>query len=159
MALVVVLVAAAVLMRGRGRLPETPEDAVSAMFDAAGRGDAATYLNLLTGDLKGSVENSRSQLGAEGFSESLRRSVAGIKSFAVNRAPEATPGGTALDVELVFVDRNEMQRFFLVPQGGGWAIAAIDKAQMRKPPVAYGTPVFEETAPESGKPKAESGKP
>ena len=34
---------------------------------------------------------------------------------------------------------------------GGWAISAIEAAQMLKPPIPYGTPVFE--APEEEKPQ------
>lgn len=146
-ALIVLLAAVALLMRGRGRLPETPEDTVTALFDAAERGDAAGYLRLLTGELRISVESTRSQLGPDKYVESLRRSVAGIKNFAMFRSAAAAPGNVGLDVELVFVDRNELQRFLLVEQNGGWAIAAIERAEMRKPPVPYGTPVFEEPTP------------
>jgi hypothetical protein len=156
--LAIALITAAVLLRGRGRLPETPEDAVSALFDAAERGDAAGYLRLLSGDLKTSVESTRSQLGSEGFAENLRLSVRGIKSFAISRAGSAPPDTAALEVELVFVDRNELQRFVLVQQNGGWAITALDKAQMRKPPVPYGTPVFEEGRGEGTEGPRDKGK-
>jgi hypothetical protein len=145
--LAVGLVAVAGLLRGKGGLPKTPEDTIDALFDAAGRGDAAAYVRLLTGELKTTVESTRSQLGAEAYAESLRRTVSGIKGRATSRGGGDSSGSVALDVTLVFVDRHELQRFLLVEQGGGWAIAAISRAEMRKPPVAYGTPVFDEPAP------------
>ena len=52
------------------------------------------------------------------------------------------------DVEIVFADRNERQRMLLVPERGGWAIASLEQAQMLKPPIPYGTPVFEPPEPQ-----------
>jgi len=142
--LVAVLVAAAVLLRGRDRLPETPEAAVNAFFDAAGRGDDKTYLGLVSGALRTSLEETRSQLGAEKFREQLRLSAAKIKGLAISPAGAPSPDQAALDVVLVFEDRQEHQRFTLTPAGGGWAIIAMTTATAQQPKVRYGTPVFEE---------------
>lgn len=145
--LILLLAAAALLMRGRGRLPETPEDTVTALLDAAARGDAEGYVRLLGGDARASIEQNRAEFGAEKFAASLRRAAAGVKSMAISRAADAGPNAVALDVDLVFADRNEMQRHLLAPQGGGWVVVKIDRAESRKPPVAYGAPAFEEPAP------------
>ncbi len=147
-AVVVALVAVAFLLRGRDRLPQTPEDAVSAFFDAAGRGDDDAYLRLVAGQLRESLENTRDQLGTEAFRKDIQRSVAGIKGLAITQSNEARPGTTAIDVEIVFADRNERQRMLLVQTRNGWAITDIDKATMVKPPIPYGTPVFEEPQPD-----------
>jgi hypothetical protein len=159
-ALAVGLAAIALLLRGRGRLPETPDDTVAAFFDLAGKGDDVGYLRLVTGTLRSTLESTRSQLGAELFRENLRQSTRGMRGFAVQRGSDPPPGGVALEVELVFSDRNEKQRFLLIEEGNGWAICDIQKATMVKPPVPYGTPVFEEEAgkAESGKPNAGTGK-
>lgn len=141
--LAVALAAAAIALRGKGRLGETPEDAVRTFFSAAQEGDASAYLSLVTGSLKTSFEETQSQLGMAGFRESLRTSVAGLKGFAVSRAGEPSDDRTALDIELVFADRSERQRFALVRQQGGWAIAAIDRAEVGKPPMPYDAPVFD----------------
>jgi len=139
------LVAAAFALRDGGRrLPETPEAAVKALFDAAGRGDEEAYLRLLSGELRKSLRHTRAQLGAEGFRESIQRSAAGIKGVAVTRSGEGPPGLVALDVEIVFADRNERQRLLLCQEGSGWVITSIGPAQMIKPSIPYGTPVFEE---------------
>ena len=151
-ALILLLVAAALLMRGRGRLPETPEDAVTALFDAAARGDADGYLRLLGGDVRAAVEQNRAELGGEKHAASLRRSVAGVKSMAISRGADAGPNAVALDVDLVFVERNEMQRLLLMQQGSGWVVMKIERAEARKPPVAYGAPAFEEPVSQQPKP-------
>jgi len=57
----------------------------------------------------------------------------------------------ALDLEIVFADRNQRQRMLLERTRGGWAIRAIEAAEMVKPPIPYGTPVFEEAKPEESK--------
>ena len=145
-ALAVVLAVAAFLLRGKGR--QTPEDAARSLFEAAQRGDAAAYMALLTGRLRTAVESTQSQLGPDAFADSLRRSVAGIKGIGMSRAADAPAGNVALEVELTFADRNERQRFELAPQGGGWVIAAIDKAEVRNPSIPYGTPVFDDGSAE-----------
>lgn len=146
---VAALVAIALLLRSRDRLPETPEAAVSAFFDAAGRGDDAGYLRLVSGPLRTSLEDARSQLGAEGFRESLRRTSAGLKGVAASRGADAPPGQVVVEVELVFADRIERQRMGLAEKGTGWAIQSITTTSMIKPAVPYGTPVFDERPPET----------
>ncbi len=145
---VVLLIAFAVLMRGRGRLPDTPEAAVYELFDAAEKGDDRAYLRLVTGELRKSLENSRSQLGGEAFRQSLRRSAAGVKGVAVPGDYGELGDSVLLDVEIVFTDRIERQRMLLERKGSGWVIAAIEAAQMVQPPIPYGTPVFEEAETE-----------
>ena len=76
-----------------------------------------------------------------------------MKGFAVTRSSEPALQGVALDVELVFADRNEKQRFVLVQEQGGWLVFSIGKADVQKPDFAYGTPVFGELGgPDSAAP-------
>ena len=121
-ALVLALAAVAFLLRGKGRLPPTPDDAVNLLFQAAQRGDAPAYLATLTGPLRASFESTQSQTGSEAFAATLRESVAGMKGFAISPAGESSPDQAELDVELVFADRNERQRFVVLRQGGGWLV-------------------------------------
>lgn len=150
-AVLVALVAAAFLLRARHRLPDTPKAAVSAFFDAAARGDDRAYLRLASGELRNSLENTKAQLGTPKFQESLRRSAAGIKGLAVTRTGGAPADFVAVDVEIVFADRNERQRMLLAPQGSGWTIASIEAAERVEPPIPYGTPVFEQPAAEKAR--------
>jgi len=146
-AVVLALIALAFALRGRGHLPQTPEDAVSAFFDAAGNGDDDAYLRCVFGTLRESLKHTRAQVGVEAFRKDLRRSASGIKGLAITRSDNATPAQVALDVEIVFADRNENQRMFLLQESDGWVITSIEPAITVKPPIPYGTPVFEEQRP------------
>lgn len=146
-----VLVALAFVLRGRQDLPETPEATVSAFFDAAGRGDEDAYLRLVTGELRKSLTQTRAQMGSEAFRKDLVRSAANIKGLAVTRSENAPAGSVAIDVELVFADRNERQRMILQQDGGGWVITSIEPAVGVNPPIPYGTPVFQEQEAEQGR--------
>jgi hypothetical protein len=126
----------------------TPESIALEFFDAASRGDDAAYLELTTGELRKSLENDRAELGAEAFREELRRSALGVKGLAVMPVDDSVPSGlAAVDVDHTFVDRIERQRVLLKPQGKGWVIFSIEAAEMIKPAIPYGTPVFEEPKP------------
>jgi hypothetical protein len=139
----ILVVVAALLLRGGGRLPDSPEAAVAELFDAASRGDDAAYLRLVAADLARSLNQTRSQLGTEAFCDSLRRSAAGIKGLAVGRAESAAPDAVALDVEIVFADRKERQRIVCTETARGWIITSMTGAEMIKPAIPYGTPVFD----------------
>ena len=154
-AVAVVLVAVGLALRQRDRAAAaTPEAAINAWFDASARGDDAACLTLVSGALRASLEETRSQLGAEAFRKNLRASVAGVKGFAVTAAGGARGAdAAAFDVDLVFADRNERQRLLLAPQGGGWVITSISRADARKPAIPYGTPVFDEGPPAPSAPQ------
>ncbi len=137
------LAAAALALRGKGRLPDTPEEAVKAFFAAAESGDAPAYLSLVNGTLRGSFEETQKQLGTAAFRDSLRSSVTGLKGFAVSRIGEAAEDRAALDVELDFADRSERQRFGLVRESRGWSIASIDRSEVGKPDKPYGATVYD----------------
>jgi hypothetical protein len=152
-ALAVALAAAAIAMRGKGRSPDTPEGTVRAFFAAAQDGDAAAYLSLLSGPLKASVQETQSQLGDATYRRQLRDTVSGLKGFAVTRAADSADDRAVLDVELVFADRSERQRFTVVRESRGWSIAAIDRAEAEKPAAPYGSPVYNITPGDDANPE------
>jgi len=149
-ALLAALVGAAFLLRGGGRLPSTPEETVTAFFDAAGRGDGGAYLRLTTGQLRRTLEKTRAELSPEAFGRDLKRNASAIKGLAVSRSERPPLAGVALDVDIVFADRNEQQRMVLVEERSGWAIEQIEGASTVKPSIPYGTPVFEQPPPDPG---------
>ena len=126
-----------------------PSRVVNDFFQAAGDGDDDAYLRLVDGQLRRTLEQNRAELGADAFRKSLRRSAAGIKGLAVTPAKDTSDATVALDVEIVFADRNEYQRMVLAPKGRGWVITTIDQARRIEPVVPYGTPVFEEASSEN----------
>lgn len=144
-ALVIVgLAAAALVLRGRNRLPETPEDAVSEFFKAAGRGDRDAYLRLTCGELLRSLEQSRRELGPAAFRESLKRSVKDIRGLGVLPSDRVGPEGVWLEVEIIYEQQKRSQQMLLVPKANGWAIAAVETARPVPQEIPWGTPVFEE---------------
>jgi hypothetical protein len=138
------LAALAFTLRRRDDLPKTPEDTAFAFFAAASNGDDDAYLKLASGELGASLRYAREQVGVETFRRNLRRSASGIKGLAVTRGNDPPPGFVALNLEIVFADRNERQQMLLAKEGNGWVITAIDSSVTTKPSVAYGTPVYEE---------------
>ncbi len=137
-----VLAVVAFTLRGRDRMPSTPEAVAEQFFDAAGRGDDATYVGLTCGELSKSLGQSRTELGPAVFRENLKRSVESIEGLAFARSDDVAPEGVALDVELIFKDRTEAQRMLFLPKGNGWAVAAIETSQTVKQEIPWGTPVF-----------------
>ena len=140
--LALALAAVAFVLRGKGRLPSTPDEAVNRFFQAAERGDAPAYLAITAADLRRSFEATQSQLGPAAFAASLRESVAGMKGRAISQL-DASPDRAEVKVDMVFSDHNLRQRFVLVRQGDGWLIAEIDRADTIKPPIPYNAPVFD----------------
>jgi hypothetical protein len=134
----------ALLLRDRGELPKTPTAAVSALIDTARAGDAAGYLQLTSGPLREELERTRNDLGEDGFRKYLRQFGEGIKGLAVPAGDEPAGDTITLDVEFIFTDRNERQQMTFERRGTGWTITSMETAQMVKPPVPYGTPVFGE---------------
>jgi len=134
----------AVVLRRRDDLPKTPEDTVSAFFDAAANGDDDTYLKLVSGRLRESLQYDRDQIGIRAFRDNLRRSASGIKGLAITRKDGAPADQVGLDLEIVFADRNERQQILLARQGNGWVITSIDSAVTTSPSKPYGSPVYEE---------------
>jgi len=157
--LVIALTSVAVALRGKGRLPDTPEDAVRAFFAAAEQGDASAYIALLSGPLNRSFRETQSQLGVAAFRDSLRNSVKGLKGFAISRSDDATEDRAAIEVELVFADRNERQRFDLARDARGWSIAAIGQAVIENSLQPYGTPVYDIAPASDPNPEPSTAKP
>jgi hypothetical protein len=153
--LAIALAAVAVMLRNRDDLPQvvptttskpsqTPSTTVSELLHAADQEDADAYLQLTGGKLRQSLEQMRSELGPDGFREHLRGFADGVKGVAVFGEEPQQADEVTLDVEFIFADRNERQRVTLARRGRRWVVTSMEKAQMVKPPIRYGTPVFEE---------------
>jgi hypothetical protein len=145
--LAIVLAGVALVLRSREQSAATPSAAVSSMIQAAREADINRYLGVTSGRLRAELEQTRAEMGDEGFREHLRRFGEDIKGQAILGSGEPEGDTAILDVEFVFADRNERQRTTFVRRGKGWTIASVDAIEMVKPPIPYGTPVFEEPPP------------
>ncbi len=138
------LVALALSLRQRDvAAPATPQEALGRFLDAAKAGDIDACLALTTGPLRRSLESTRAQLGDRRFRRSLRLQAEGVKAHAIIPEPQDDPDVAVCALELVFADRNERQRVRLRRVGSGWAVEEMSESRTIKPPIPYGTPVFQ----------------
>lgn len=127
-----------------GELPASPQDCLSRMVEAAQRGDVAAYLACFSGALHEELAN---QARSPRFGEHLSASVAELKGIATHPSNTPTPDAVELVVERLFVRHNEVQRVMLRRADGRWRIERMTSLGTAVPPVEYGTPVFQPSAP------------
>jgi len=124
--------------------PEKPEDSIRQFFDAASRGDSKRCLKLCSGELRRSLEGLRQQMARERFEEQLRQTTKGLKGLAIYSPQPVNENTVRIRTELIYADRNEVQQFTVSQEGTGWRITSISSSDTHRPPIAFGTPVFEE---------------
>ena len=145
--LTLLLIAAGVWFTARNRPGSadaaTPEDAVQAMLDASRRGDANAYLDCFTETMRPQLDATRQQMGEARFREYLAESQAPVMGVATSRLPEARPDRARIEVEFILRDKNQRQTVELKNDAGRWRIEAMGQTVYMKPPIPYGTKVFE----------------
>jgi hypothetical protein len=122
----------------------TPEDAVQAMLDASRRGDTVAYLDCFTETMRPQLDATRQQMSEARFREYLAESQAPVMGVATSRLPETRPDHARIEVEFILRDKNQRQTVELKNDAGQWRIEAMSQAVHAKPPLPYGTKVFEE---------------
>jgi hypothetical protein len=132
----------AAVLRGRGSpAPQSPQQIIYSMIDAAGNGDVQKYSAHFLGTAASALQQSIRDLGEQRFSQSLRESNFGLKGVAIAEPEVIGEKQLKTKVEYVFQDRNEVQVLHLENSGGSWKIARMDSAERIKTPIQYGTPV------------------
>lgn len=122
----------------------TAEDAIQTMLDASRRGDARAYLDCFTDAMRPQLDATCQQMGEARFREYLTESQAPVMGVATSRLPETRPDRARIEVEFIFRDKNQRQTVELKQEGGRWRIETMSQAVHAKPPIPYGTKVFEE---------------
>lgn len=125
----------------QARQPQTPQDAVYAMLDAARAGDVRSYRESFAGSQAQAVSQALGESTEEQFAAYLKRSHADIKGIAMMEPRTVNDQEVRVRVEYVFADRNEAQEMVLVRAGGRWKIASMAGAERVPTTVPYGTPV------------------
>ena len=146
------VISAALLFNKKGGLRQealsgqgSPEQTVTSLFEACRKGDEKAYLSLLGDPLLSQMKVALRQQGLEAFSLSLKRTVNGLKGLALSTLKSfPQQDRIIIQAELVFADRIERQKLELEKRRGKWLVISLGKAQVRKPSIPYGTPVFEE---------------
>ena len=121
---------------------EEPRDAVYRLLDAAREGDVEAYLACHSGEMRRRLEQSRDEMSQAEFRQYLQARNRLIKGVAVNEPNKTSADRATLEVEYVYEDRNETQRFYLERSAGDWRIARADPARRTPTLVPYGTPVY-----------------
>src|SRR5262249_16382206 len=120
--------------------PQTPQDAVYAMLDAARTGDTVEYLKHYTGALADSLRQTAAEQGDARFSQYLRDSNQPVKGIAVGGPEVVTEREVKVRVEFVYQEGKGGQIFHLEKQGDRWQIVRLDAAERVKTLVPYGSP-------------------
>ena len=118
-----------------------PRDVIYSMLDAARDGNVEEYLACYTSQLGRTLTQSSEEMGWDRFSQFLRDRNKDIKGIAMN-APVESGEETEVHVEYVYVDRNEVQDFYLVKKDDSWKISRVSDIRRVETPVPYGTPVY-----------------
>jgi hypothetical protein len=146
------LIAAAIGLGRGGARPaaevSTPENCIAAIFRSAQQGDADAYRACFDGEALRQLEHDWSNQPPAEVSQSLAKSVAAVKGFAIQDAsdtitPAAASDAVSLAVERVFEHHNEVQYYDLRRTSAGWKVIAVRTRQARTPAIAYGTPVYD----------------
>lgn len=125
------------------RAPETaPQEVVWRMLEASRTGDAAGYLACFGGELEQRLRAMATELGEEGFSRYLERSVGeleGVGLFDLARRGERAE----LVVEYVYALESERQSLELEREGSDWKITGATASTRRRSLIPHGTPIEE----------------
>jgi hypothetical protein len=114
------------------------------MLDASRRGDASAYLDCFTDAMRPQLDATRQQMGEARFREYLAESQAPVMGVATTRLPETRQDRARIEVEFILRDKNQRQTVELKQDAGRWRIVAMSQTVHSKPPIPYGTKVFEE---------------
>ena len=125
------------------RLSPSPRDCVQSMFEAASQGNLERYLSCFAAGERERLSREFAGQSAAAASESLRRSVADLKGWALLDPPTESPTDfCSLTVEWVYATRVDRQRLELQRDVDGWRIVRADRVQPAQPSIPYGTPVY-----------------
>lgn len=116
---------------------------VESAYEAARKGDVATYLAQFTDPLRTQLDRTRAQQGDAYLKSYLSRLTGTVKGVAVDLTSkeDVGPDLARLRVELVYADHNEAQPFVLRHEGTIWRISKIEALRSAPTLIPYGTPL------------------
>ncbi|MBI5393676.1 MAG: hypothetical protein HZA91_00085 [Verrucomicrobia bacterium] len=132
-----------------GSAAATPEDAINTMLDASRRGDTRAYLGCFTETMRPQLDASRQQMGDARFREYLMESQAPVMGVATMKKGDVRPDLVRYEIEFVLKDKNQRQMVELKRESERWLIDSMGQSVYAKPPIPYGTKVFDDTPPAS----------
>lgn len=134
---------------GGGSTAATPEDAINTMLDACRRGDARAYLGCFTETMRPQLDATRQQMGDTRFREYLMESQVPVMGVATMKKGDVRPDLVRYEIEFVLKDKNQRQMVELKREGERWLVDSMGQSVYAKPPIPYGTKVFDDSPPAS----------
>lgn len=121
--------------------PQTPEDGVYKMLDAARAGDTDRYLDCFAGAMRTQIEQIIKETSRSKFTRYLRNQNKLFTSVAVTANENPVPENAHVRIEYVFPERNEVQDLYLRQESGTWRITKVIGSEQITTLIPYGTAV------------------
>ena len=118
-------------------------DCIRDMSRYSREGRVEDYLNCFESKLRTRLASARAEMKKGEFAEYLRRRAEPVRGIAFSDETILDENAIRIKVEWVFVDRNEVQFFMLKKIEEAWKIADMTEARYKRPPIPYGTKVFD----------------
>ncbi|MGA1868937.1 MAG: hypothetical protein ACMUJM_10360 [bacterium] len=117
--------------------PKKASDIIWRMFSSAKAGDVENYLQCFTKNSQSVLESTRRERKGQRFQEYIKESAQNIKGVSIINKREENESQRVYDIEVVYIDRNELHTVFLQKTNKGWRISRISKPAVVKPEIPY----------------------
>lgn len=121
---------------------DRPEAPVWNMFKAAGSADVKGYLNCFSEQIVDKIKATIEEMGYDQFRRYLRNMDESIMGIAITDRENIAEDKIRLKVELVFRDRNEVQKIVVGKERGAWKIVEMSDSARIKTLIPYGTNLY-----------------
>jgi hypothetical protein len=118
--------------------PQTPEDGIYKMLDAARAGNVNAYVDCFLGDMRQQVLQIVKETSTTQFSKYLISQNAAFTGVAVSITQRPDPQTAQVRVEYVYSQRNEVQNVSLRNVDGEWKIFKVAGSDQIKTLIPYG---------------------
>jgi len=119
-----------------------PERVIAKMLTAAGRGDAATYLDCFQGALRETLARRLESISKKTAATELRNSEQDLKNYVTTDSELTADDEITLVLERTYSDFKKRHRVKLLRSAGDWKIVELTPLDRSAPRISYGTPVF-----------------
>ena len=121
--------------------PQTPEDSVYKMLDAARAGNTEAYLESFSGEMKTQIAEVINETSRQKFQQYLLKQNSAFTGVAVSVRDRPDADDARLRVEYVYPERNEVQDVYVRKEGSSWRIYKVLGSEQITTLIPYGTAV------------------
>jgi len=102
-----------------------PEKVILGMVKASTESDTKTYLSCFGGELKGSLQEQRNNLGEKLFKQRFMANYQNLIGVVLSNEEQISENLTRVMVEFVFQDTNKFKSYLFERRGNDWKINKI----------------------------------